>query len=125
MAYDLYDFTESLDRLNDHDHGLTSRAVESCEAAWGHSPEGVASWEGGFLLRLKDGRYAYLEGWCDTTGWGCQDGIGILLFDQRPKLNAIERHIEESSENLADAKDWDEEPVDLNRYLRGEINVFD
>lgn len=29
------------------------------------------------LFRLHDGRYALLTGWCDTTGWGCQDGGSI------------------------------------------------
>ena len=32
------------------------------------------TWTGGFVLKLKDGRFAYLTGWCDYTGWGCQDG---------------------------------------------------
>lgn len=33
-----------------------------------------AEWEGQLLARLKDGRYIFVGGWCDTTGWGCQDG---------------------------------------------------
>lgn len=26
------------------------------------------------ILRLQDGRYAYLTAWCDYTGWGCREG---------------------------------------------------
>lgn len=37
------------------------------------SPEGYGSWEGWCVVLLKDGRWACLEGWCDTSGWGCQD----------------------------------------------------
>lgn len=27
-----------------------------------------------YILEMKDGSYIYLTGWCDYTGWGCQDG---------------------------------------------------
>lgn len=26
------------------------------------------------LFRLRDGRYAFIEAWCDYTGWDCQSG---------------------------------------------------
>lgn len=29
------------------------------------------------LFEMKDGRFAVLTGWCDTTGWGCQDGAEV------------------------------------------------
>lgn len=25
-----------------------------------------------WILRLEDGSFAYVEGWCDYTGWDCQ-----------------------------------------------------
>jgi hypothetical protein len=25
-----------------------------------------------WILEMKDGRYMYLNGWCDYTGWDCQ-----------------------------------------------------
>ena len=31
---------------------------------------GVTEWAGGFLCQLKDGRFAYISGWNDYTGWG-------------------------------------------------------
>lgn len=33
------------------------------------------------VLRMKDGRFALLTGWCDTTGWGCQDGGSVQYAD--------------------------------------------
>lgn len=33
----------------------------------GHS---YAEWEGVVVVRLRDGRFAALSGWCDTSGWG-------------------------------------------------------
>jgi hypothetical protein len=34
------------------------------------SEEGYGEWSGAVVVRLKDGRYAALSGWCDTSGWG-------------------------------------------------------
>lgn len=31
------------------------------------------------VVRLLDGRCAYLDAWCDYTGWGCQDGGSAVL----------------------------------------------
>ncbi len=28
-----------------------------------------------WIVKLTDGRYAYIQGWCDYTGWDCQSGI--------------------------------------------------
>lgn len=107
MAYTVFDFSESLDRLKE----FKVEDVAECVAAWGENGC-CAEWTGGFKLRLKDGRYAYLTGWCDTTGWGCQDGIDITFYDSDPGT-------------LEPDKEWDEGPTDLNRYLRGEIEPFD
>ena len=42
-------------------------------ASWEESGD-YAEWSGCAALRLIDGRFALVSGWCDTTGWGCQDG---------------------------------------------------
>ena len=34
--------------------------------------DGYANTDVHGLFRLKDGRYATLSAWCDTTGWDCQ-----------------------------------------------------
>ena len=44
--------------------------ISRITAAWGQSPEGYGSWEGGFVGVTHAGRWFYLAGWCDTTGWG-------------------------------------------------------
>lgn len=104
MSYTLYDYTESLVRVS-----VNTEDVESVVRAWGESIEGYGEWSGGFLLKLKSGQYAYVRGWCDTTGWGCQDGAEIDHFDSEP-----------ASEMLIalDNKphDWDEQPTDLNKW---------
>lgn len=32
-------------------------------------------WDGSMVARLHDGRFIFAGGWCDTSGWGCQDGV--------------------------------------------------
>lgn len=102
MSYTTYDFKESLERAPPL--GLSASDVAEVVAAWGRTGD-YAEWEGGFLLRLKDGRHAYLSGWCDTTGWGCQDGIDVHFYQERPEPLAIA------------PEEWDDHPVDLARHL--------
>ena len=48
----------------------------------------IAVWEGQndvdswrWILRLNTGKYAFLVGWCDYTGWDCRSGADSLLAD--------------------------------------------
>lgn len=99
------DFEESLKLC-----GLESPVVKVLRA-WGRAEEADVcchmDWSGGFLMALKDGRFAYLTGWCDYTGWGCQDGADIQYADSPEKLETAKD---------ADEK-WDDEPADLNKWL--------
>jgi hypothetical protein len=74
VSYTTEDFSESLQRT-----AITKGDVARVIAAWGkgdgqgvdaghyrHSEEGVTDWNGGFLMQLRDGRFAYLTGWCDA-----------------------------------------------------------
>lgn len=115
-SYTAYDLEESLGEIYRSD---VARVI----AAWGDSPEGWGSWEGGFLLALKDGRYAYIKGWCDTSGWGCRDGREVEFFDVEPPRASLTDWSWDTPQSVP-AADWDEEPIDLNRYIRGEIDAF-
>lgn len=35
------------------------------------------------VFRMEDGTYAVFTAWCDTTGWGCQDGARITFHPNR------------------------------------------
>lgn len=119
MAYDLYDFTASVERA-EGEFGFNLQSIDRCTMGWGHKGDG-SEWNGGFVLRLKDGRWVHLTGWCDYTGWGCQDGIGAKFFDAEPTREEL----------LTTLSQWDRErcepdlnPEDLRRLLCGEINEF-
>lgn len=107
--YTSYDFSESVAQAE----GFAMQDIQNAVAAWGRNGD-YAEWDGGFLLALKDGRFAYIEGWCDTTGWGCQDGVETTIFDAKPALS-----------DIAKDRDWDEICADLNRLIAGEIKDFD
>lgn len=131
MSYATDDFTESLSRA-----AIAPQDIAAVEAAWGHgsgmgtdaghykwSEDGASDWHGGFLLRLKDGSYAYLTGWCDYTGWGCQDGATVYRFAERPThdaLNAAVKAAKEWADNAPPESEWDINPADLNRWLSTE-----
>jgi hypothetical protein len=121
MSYTTLDFTESLHRV-----AISKADIASIAAAWGHSDnddaghyrwaeDGGTDWSGGFLMQLRDGRFAYLTGWCDYTGWGCQDGAELHFFDAKPELSALAAMTEYPSGPTPEQ--WDIEPADLNRWL--------
>lgn len=37
----------------------------------------------GALLRMKDGRFLYLTGNCDTTGWDCQGNAEFIVCSDK------------------------------------------
>jgi hypothetical protein len=103
-SYDLYDFTESLGNIDVAD-------IEHVASAWGEQGD-YAEWQGGFLMQMKDSRWCYITGWCDTSGWGCRDGREEFFFDHRPdydELHAV------ASETPIDG--WGDDPADLNKYI--------
>jgi hypothetical protein len=97
---------------NDFEESLKQVTLEAAPVkvlkAWGRAEEPDVCcqmhWSGGFVMKLANGRFAYLSGWCDYTGWGCQDGAEV-----------------EHAARLKDLKlpdeDWDENPADLNKWL--------
>jgi hypothetical protein len=130
VSYTTEDFGESLSRVD-----LDRTTIDRVVAAWGMgdgqgrdaghnrwSDTSVTEWAGGFLMRLRDGRYAYLTGWCDYTGWGCQDGASLTYYDREPDKTALlgPRAHDYPDEGPPDPDTWDVEPTDLNRWLRME-----
>jgi len=56
------------------------------------------------IVKMVDGKFGYLTGWCDYSGWGCQDG-GKLTITKTIKeavnlaeddtYDAVKKHIKE------------------------------
>jgi hypothetical protein len=110
-VFTLADFTESLARVP-----LERSSIARVSRAVGCSPEDFGSWEGGFVLELRARRWAFLFGWCDTTGWGCQDGAYLAFFRDEPTIEQLEvAWLAKMSSQMP--RDWAEDPIDLNLWL--------
>jgi hypothetical protein len=109
MEFTSTDFAETLRRAR---FDLPAKPL-SVLKAWGKNGD-YSEWEGGFVLLLEDKSYAYITGWCDTTGWGCQDGFTVTLGEsiEALKLPLICDYSEEPIP-------WAEgSPEDLNAWVR-------
>ncbi len=122
-TYATYDLSESLEIARNREGAdFTRESIEKVHYAWGYSPEGWGSWGGGFILELKDGRFVTLTGWCDTTGWGCQDGVEVEYHNLLPEApEAFESGKYASPPNQLIVPDH--LPADLNRWVQGEFDV--
>ena len=49
------------------------------------------------LFEMKDGRFGVLTGWCDTIGWGCQDGADVSYESSE---SAARAHLADSDKLL-------------------------
>lgn len=109
-SYAVYDLSESM-RSVPADF-IPVRVAE----AWGGGGD-YAEWSGGFLLESADGRWGYLTGWCDMTGWGCQDGTEWYPFDHRPTHAEIAEAVKPDGFTADRDDEWDPDPADLNKWL--------
>lgn len=109
-AYTTYDFAESVNHYGLS--GFEPSEIVRVIAAWGNG--GPTDWRGGFLLAMRDGRFAYVEGWNDYSGWGCQDGVEVRWFDTEPDRKALFDGYESWQDR---PESWDEAPADLNLWL--------
>lgn len=108
MGYSTYDFEESM-RIT----GVKLDDIEHVLAGWGNVDENGkccsecgGEWSGGFIFRMRDGRIGEVSGWCDYTGWGCQDGAQVEWMEVGAGLPEI-------------PKGADIDPADLNEIIGG------
>jgi hypothetical protein len=106
MSYTLEDFVDALEHVR-----LPCPPV-SVLRAWGVSSLERDCWEGGFLILLQDGTYAYVTDWRgdqETPVRGAQ--LQLWKEIDEPALNA------EATEFSDQELEWDDDPPDLNRWI--------
>jgi hypothetical protein len=85
---DLDHFVQVLCRLDADRHGFGALDLLAVEGAWIGAPG--ATWSGGFVARLKDGRRAHVDGRAGGSHWSDEDSdieAGLLDGDeQHPAL---------------------------------------
>ncbi len=112
MSYSTFDFEASLKIV-----GINPLNIHKVYYAWGNIDTENAccnqcggEWRGGFIFKLKNNQFAQVTGWCDYTGWGCQDGADVEYFKTKKELKPPDGA--------------DKYPVDLNNFLK-EFKEFD
>ena len=107
--FDLMDFEESLKIVD-----VTPLHIEKVISVWGSESQ-TGEWEGGILMKMKTGKYAYLLGWCNTQEGGYQDGAEIEYFDSEPDYKSFQP--KESWVHGPSPSLWDDQPGDFNEWL--------
>lgn len=112
-TYTNTDFVESMRQTD-----LQPADVRVVWAAWGEAGS-YSEWSGGFLLITTSDQYVYVTGWCDTTGWGCQDGVEVKKFDRPVTTDELGENAQvgEYPYRKLASTDWDLMPSDLNLTL--------
>src|SRR5438093_13383362 len=106
----VFEFVQTLVGLDEPTHGLTHQDIARVEAAWGHV-DGDFYWMGGFIVSLRDGRRAYLEGFCDSdVAVGATVKVEMLPGDA--PLESVARQVDDRT------LPWEQAPERLNEYLR-------
>jgi hypothetical protein len=109
MSFSTYDFDETIKGC-----GIERTEIKRVIAAYGVTEAGCCDdcggeWSGGFLMELKTGKFVFLSGWCDYTGWGCQDGTQRKDFDTEPALADLDKD--------GNKQEWETTLPDLQRYI--------
>ena len=84
-----YNFLQTLLRIDRGQHGFTAEDIEAPEVLWHAWADVDVLWEGGYVLRLKDGRRVYVESYSGEGDWAADAKVtaAMLPADQRyPKL---------------------------------------
>jgi hypothetical protein len=111
MSFAIDDFVETIKGT-----GVERTDIKRAVAAFGVTEAACCDdcggeWNGGFLLEMKSGEFLFLTGWCDYTGWGCQDGTEKFVFDSLPELSALDP-----------GKEWETSLPDIQRYIETDEN---
>ena len=77
-----------------YEAGIREEDVAEVVHEWSDSPEGYGSEDVMLVVRLTDGRFAYFEAWCDTTGWDCRAGASAVAYADTLKELVPEMSVE-------------------------------
>lgn len=73
---------------------------------------GASDWH--WLVSLDTGKFAYITGGCDYTGWGCQSSIRIKEFDNKEQI-IVPLY---DNDNRSPANEF-KSAIDLINFIRG------
>lgn len=95
---------------NNPQEGYTADDIAEVLAVWEGANDG-GDWR--WILKLNDGRFVFLQGGCDYTGWDCRSFASSEFFNQ-PQALAMTESVAEVQQSLlkqlieGKAKTWHE-----------------
>jgi hypothetical protein len=114
----LFEFAEVLLRLDAQRDGFAGPDVASVEAMWGYADANFF-WMGGYVVRLRDGRRAYIEG--TSVPEFSEDGESYELawtFDVRFLADEPYHSLTPLQPSKHRPHAWEEAPASLNELLK-------
>jgi hypothetical protein len=108
----VFEFVQTLVALDGLAHGVAAENVSSVEAAWGYTDTDFY-WIAGFAVRLRDGKRAYLHGFCDadTNHHAARVEVAFLKSDEA--YNSCAPRTLPTGKPIV----WEEAPERLNYIL--------
>jgi len=106
-----YNFMQTLIRLEARPDGFAPSDVEAVEAAWHTYGDNDVLWEGGYVLRLRDGKRVYVESFSGRGDWADDAQVSIET------LSAGQRYPELSTNHYQVLFGWDDAPDALGEFL--------
>jgi hypothetical protein len=113
----LFEFAEGLLYLDAQRDGFAGPDVETVEAMWGYADANFF-WDGGYVVRLRDGRRAYIGG--TSVPEFSADGETYELqwtFDVRFLADEPYYSLMPFQPNRRSPFSWEEAPESLNEFL--------
>lgn len=101
-----YDLDACL-RYNPQD-GITPDTIAAVLAVWEGENDGD-DWR--WVIRLNDGRFAFIQGGCDYTGWDCQSWATSVVAD--------------TAERAATFARGEDTPALFGSYMKNATEVYD
>ena len=106
-----YNFMQTLIRSESRSNGFAPTDVEAVEAAWHTRDDDDVLWEGGYVLRLRDGKRVYVESFSGRGDWADDAQVSIET------LPAGQRYPELPQNHYQVMFGWDDAPEELKEYL--------
>lgn len=106
-----YNFMQTLHRVASLEDGFAPADVEAAEAAWHSHGDDDILWEGGYVLRLRDGRRVYVESCSGQGDWADDATVSVEV------LGHGQRYPELAASHYQTLFGWEDAPKELAEFL--------
>ena len=109
----VFEFVQTLVALDAGAHGFSPRDIAEVEAAWGYV-DADFYWIGGFVVRLRDGRRAYIHSFCDADTLQYAATVRVEMLAEGQPYYGVATSRPPGNRPIP----WEVAPERLNEFLR-------